>query len=75
MHLTHCPFLCLLKDMVVSEPGETQQSVCEAVNRPAETNMYVSDQEDLGLLLQVQYLKKEARMHIFSCWMQKHMAG
>ena len=39
--------------MVVPESGETQQSVCEAAGGPTETNMYVSDQEDLRLLLQV----------------------
>lgn len=36
-------FLCLLLDMAVPEPGETQQSVCEAVGRPSETNLYFSD--------------------------------
>lgn len=44
--------------MVMPEPGETQQSVCEAAGGPTdkhETNMYVSDQADLRLLLQVQY--------------------
>lgn len=41
--------------MAVPEPGETQQSVCEAVDGPTETNMYVSNQEDLRLLLQVQF--------------------
>lgn len=45
--------------MVVPEPGETQQSVCEAFGGPTETDMYVSDQEDLRLLLQVQYFKKQ----------------
>lgn len=44
--------------MVVPEPGETQQSVCEAAGGPTETNMYVSDQENPRLLLQVQLLKK-----------------
>lgn len=39
--------------MVVPESGETQQSVCEAAGGPTETDMHVSDQEDLGLLLQV----------------------
>ena len=40
------------------ELGETQQSVCEAIGGPPEANLYVSDQKDLGLLLQVQYLRK-----------------
>lgn len=44
--------------MAVPEPGETQQSVCEAVGWPTEADMYVSDQEDLRLLLQVQTLKQ-----------------
>lgn len=39
--------------MVMPEPGEAQQSVCEAVSWAAETNVYVSDQKNLGLLLQV----------------------
>lgn len=56
--------------MVVPEPGETQQSVCEAVGGPTETNLHVSDQEDLGLLLQVQYCKNKSihrkRIHFLS---------
>lgn len=60
-----CVCLCVYKDMVVPEPGETQQSVCEAVGGPTETDMYVSDQEDLRLLLQVQYLKKRKNKFIF----------
>ncbi len=59
MHRTNCVYLCVHKDMVVPEPGETQQSVCEAFGGPTETDMYVSDQEDLRLLLQVQYFKKQ----------------
>jgi len=43
--------------MVVPEPGETQQSVCETVGGPTKTDMYISDQEDLRLLLQVEYPK------------------
>lgn len=70
MHLTNCVYLCVPKDMVVPEPGETQQSVCEAVGGPSETDMFVSDQEDLRLLLQVQHF-----IHIFSCWMHKHVVG
>lgn len=50
-------FLCIPIDMVVPEPGEAQQSVCKAFGGPTKTNMYFSDQEDLRLLLQVQYLK------------------
>lgn len=50
---------CVCEDMVVPEFGETQQSVCEAVDWPAEADMYISDQEDLRLLLQVQYLKMD----------------
>lgn len=64
IHLTNCVYLFVHKDMVVPEPGETQQSVCEAVGGPTETDMYVSDQEDLRLLLQVQYLKKQI-MHSY----------
>lgn len=62
-------YLRVRKDMVMPEPGETQQSVCEAVGGPTETNMYVSDQADLRLLLQVQYSEKQ----MFSCWMHKYV--
>lgn len=58
-------YLCVHLDMVVPELGETQQSVCEAVDWPAETNMYVSDQEDLGLLLQVWYLQEGMKDILF----------
>lgn len=54
LHIYHF-VLCVCTDMVVPEPGETQQSVCEAAHRPKERYMYVSNQEDLRLLLQVQY--------------------
>lgn len=50
-----CAFLCFSLDMAVPEPGEIEQSVCEAVGRPSETNMCFPDKEDLGLLLQVKY--------------------
>ena len=50
-------FLCISIDMVVPEPGEAPQSVCKASGGPTKRNMYISDQEDLRLLLQVQYLK------------------
>lgn len=43
--------------MVESEPGETQQSVCLIVVESSETDVYISDQEDLGLLLQVLSIK------------------
>lgn len=46
--------LCVDKDMAVPESGETQQSLCEAVGGRTEADMYVPDQEDLRLLLQVQ---------------------
>lgn len=42
--------------MDVSELGETQRSVCEAVGGSREADVYVSDQEDPWLLLQVRYL-------------------
>lgn len=45
--------MCVDKDMAVPEPGEAQRPVCEAVGRPTEEDMCVSDQEDLRLLLQV----------------------
>lgn len=41
--------------MAVPESGETQQSLCEAAGGLTEADMYVPDQEDLRLLLQVQY--------------------
>lgn len=56
-----CVFLCFYLDMAVPEPGEIEQSVCEAVGRPSETNLYFSDKEDLGLLLQVKYEKKSLK--------------
>ena len=48
-----CLRLSVSKDMVMPESGETQQSVCEAVGGATEADMYVSDQDDLRLLLQV----------------------
>lgn len=61
-YLTYCVCLFVYKDMAVPEPGETQQSVCEAVGGPTEADMHVSDQEDIRLLLQVQTLKTINRL-------------
>lgn len=44
-------------DMVMPESGETQQSLCEAVGWSTERDLYVPDQEALGLLLQVQFYR------------------
>lgn len=51
----HCVFLWFFLDMAVPELGEIEQSVCEAVGRPSETNLYFSDKANPGLLLQVNY--------------------
>lgn len=50
------------KDMAVPEPGETQQSVCEAVGGLTEADLHVSDQEDIRLLLQVHTLKTNDKL-------------
>lgn len=54
MQTFNISYLFVQKDMVVPEFGEIQQPICEAFGGPTATNMSVSDQEDLRLLLQVQ---------------------
>lgn len=59
LNIVLCISLFFFSDMAVPEPGEIEQSVCEAVGRTSETNLYFSDKEDLGLLLQVKYFGKK----------------
>lgn len=50
--------------MVMPEPGETQQSVCEAVEQSPEADMCISDQKNPGILLQVRFWAHKHRMLI-----------
>lgn len=62
VRILHIVSVFVYKDMAVPEPGETQQSVCEAVGGPTEADMHVSDQEDIRLLLQVQTMKTNNKL-------------
>lgn len=50
--------------MVMPEPGETQQSVREAVKQSPEAVMCISDQKNPGILLQVRFWAYKHRIVI-----------